>query len=282
MKYIPIILFCKLLQPLLNKKCSMELLDTRMFMKYILIRQSVAAIIAFLLTSGSLRFDLPVIGMGAIFAVCMTICTYVGIAAMQSAAMVLVSFFEMAGLLIPCIAGIFLLSDPITGSHFIGLLVCLLSAWLLTAEKSIRMPVKGWGLLAACFLSNGGIMLTQKLFSHLLPNGNVCAFHFWGFFFSAVFSLILYCAHRRGEETKVSNYLYAYGIILSAAMLTISVLSTLASQMISSVVLFPLVNGGGLLLCTVISFIIYKEKLTVKMIAGLILGTLALMIINLS
>ena len=114
MKYIPIILFCKLLQPLLNKKCSMELLDTRMFMKYILIRQSVAAIIAFLLTSGSLRFDLPVIGMGAIFAVCMTICTYVGIAAMQSAAMVLVSFFEMAGLLIPCIAGIFLLSDPIT------------------------------------------------------------------------------------------------------------------------------------------------------------------------
>lgn len=284
MKYIAVILFCKLLQPLLNKKCSMELSDTRAFMKYILIRQLAAAVIAFFFAVGSLQYDLPMIAFGAVFAICMTVCTYAGIAAMQSAAMVLVSFFEMAGLLLPCIAGIFLFSEPLTVGHVIGLMGCLISAWLLTGGKNVRISAKGWVLLVACLLSNGGIMLTQKLLSYLLPNGSVRAFHFWGFLFSAVCSLVLCWTTGQKNETeaKISKKLYVYGIVLSAAMLTISMLSTLASKAIPAVVLFPLVNGGGLLLCTGISSIVYKEKLTVKMIAGLILGTLALMVINLS
>ena len=71
-----------------------------------------------------------------------------------------------------------------------------------------------------------------------------------------------------------------YGVILSVAMLAISMLSTLASESLSAVVLFSMSNGGGLLLCTLISVFVYKEKITLKMIAGLLLGAAALMMIN--
>ena len=286
MKYIVGILLCKLLQPLLNKKCSMALSDTSVFIKYILVRQIAAAGIALLLSPGALASTQPrMLLYGMLFALCLTVCTYAGIAAMQHAPMVLVSMFEMAGLLVPCVAGIFLFQEPLSPLHGIGLLLCMLSAWILTAKGSrsrMRMSLKSWLLLIACLLSNGGIMLTQKLFSYSLPDGNIGVFHFWGFFFSALFSLLLLLFVKRPEHAapKVSFKIYLYGIILSAALLAISMLSTVASASLPSVVLFSAANGGGLLLSALISVLVYREKITGKIVLGLVLGIVALMIIN--
>ncbi|MBQ9967990.1 MAG: hypothetical protein IJO88_04635 [Oscillospiraceae bacterium] len=286
MKYLAIILFCKLLQPLLNKKCSMELSGTRMFMRYMLIRQFAAAAIALVLCGGMVQAERAMLLIAMAFALCLTVCTYAGIAAMQSSAMVLVSMFEMAGLLVPCVVGIFLFSEPLKLAHIIGLMACIVSAWLLTGESRTskeRLPIKAWLLLAACLLSNGGIMLTQKLFAVAVPNGDIGAFHFWGFLFSAVFSaIILLSAGKEKEASKITPKLGIYGVILSAALLTISMLSTRVSASVPSVILFSAVNGGGLLLCTIVSAFVYKEKLTVRMVAGLVIGAAALMLINLA
>lgn len=285
MNFIVIILFCKLLQPLLNKKCSMALSDSGVFMKYMAIRQLAAAVIALFLCAGSVQTDFRMLLLGMIFAVCLTVCTYAGIAAMQGAAMVLVSMFEMAGLLVPCITGSFLFSEPLTTTHILGLLGCIFSAFLLTGgekQKKSALSAKAWLLLLACLLSNGGIMLTQKVFAVSLPDGNVAAFHFWAFLFSGLFSAVLYkqAGRMRSAPAKISLRLGLYGVVLSAAMLVISMLSTLASEVIPAVVLFSMSNGGGLLLCTLISAFVYKEKITFKMVAGLLLGVAALMMIN--
>ena len=116
-----------------------------------------------------------------------------------------------------------------------------------------------------------------------MPDGNIGIFHFWGFLFSALFSAIIFAVspNKDRENSKLTTKLGIYGVILSAALLTISMLSTKVSASIPSVVLFSAVNGGGLLLCTIISAFVYKEKLTVKMAVGLILGVAALMLINL-
>ena len=125
-------------------------------------------------------------------------------------------------------------------------------------------------------------MLTQKLFAISLPNGSIAAFHFWGFLFSALFSLVLYLAAGKKEASqgKITPKLTIYGIVLSAAMLTISMLSTFVSGFVPAVVLFSMVNGGGLLLCAVVSVFVYREKLTIKMLVGLLLGAAALTMIN--
>lgn len=286
MKYIIIILLCKLLQPLLNKKCSMELENTRVFMLYMLIRQFAAAAIALVLCGGAVQADLFMLLYGMLFAVCLTVCTYAGIAAMQGSAMVLVSMFEMAGLLVPCIVGIFAFSEQLKFVHMIGIAICILSAWLLTGrqgQEKGKLSVKAWILLFACLLSNGGIMLTQKFFALSMPDGDIGVFHFWGFLFSALFSAIIFAVSGKKDckQSKLTPKLGIYGVLLSAALLTISMLSTQVSASIPSVVLFSAVNGGGLLLCTVVSAFVYKEKLSVKMATGLVLGVAALMLINL-
>jgi len=282
MNYIVIILFCKLLQPLLNKKCSMELSNTRMFMKYMIVRQFAATVVALLICRLSVQADVYMLLFGAVFAICLTVCTYAGIAAMQGSAMVMVSLFEMAGLLVPCVSGIFLFSEALNIIHIIGLIACIVSAFLLTGGKvTAKLSFKAWLLLFLCLFSNGGIMLTQKLFAMYLPDGNISSFHFWGFLISTFFSTLIYLlAKKNTKETKITPKLAISGVVLSVVMLTISMLSTFVSGFVSAVVLFSMVNGGGLLLCTVVSIFVYKEKLTVKMLAGLLLGAVALMTIN--
>lgn len=286
MTYILVILLCKLIQPILNKKCSMELSGTKIFMKYIVIRQGVAAGACLLLAGGVLRHtNLSVLLLAMAFALCLTLCTYAGIAAMQSSAMVLVSLFEMAGLLVPCIAGIFIFDEPLNVMHGIGLLACLLSSWLLTGgqqEKHTHLSVKGWLLLFACLLSNGGIMLTQKMLSHLCLDSCNGAFHFWAFLFSTIFAalILLFADGKDGSQATVSTKLSIYGIILSVALLMISMLSTRAAATVPAVVLFSAVNGGGLLMCTLVSAIMYRERITRKTVIGLVVGALALMLIN--
>jgi len=125
-------------------------------------------------------------------------------------------------------------------------------------------------------------MLTQKMFAVSLPGGSIAAFHFWGFLFSALFSLLVYLPAKSREigRTKITPKLGIYGMVLSVAMLTISMLSTYVSSFVSAVVLFSAVNGGGLLLCTVVSVLVYREKFTVRMAVGLVMGAAALMAIN--
>ena len=43
---------------------------------------------------------------------------------------------------------------------------------------------------------------------------------------------------------------------------------------------FPIVNGGGLILTTVVAALFFKEKLTAKSVAGLVLGVIAIIAIN--
>ena len=145
-----IILACKLLQPLLNKQCSLALDNTASFMKLLAIRQLVAALFATFF-AGNLLTQIrgATLLFGALFAFFMTTCVYTGIVAMRHSAIVLVSLFETAGLLVPCLLGIFLFDEPLKGTHVLGIAVCLLSPWLLTGKnnQNHRLSGKDWILL---------------------------------------------------------------------------------------------------------------------------------------
>ena len=60
----------------------------------------------------------------------------------------------------------------------------------------------------------------------------------------------------------------------------ISQCSTVAAKTIPSILLFPITNGGGVLIAAVVSAIVYKERLTAKSVLGLTLGVAALVVIN--
>ena len=79
---------------------------------------------------------------------------------------------------------------------------------------------------------------------------------------------------------RLDRPLWIYGLILAGALFVVNLLSTIASALVPSVVLFTLVNGGGMLLAAGIGAVFFRERLTAKSLAGVALGAMALIIIN--
>ena len=69
--------------------------------------------------------------------------------------------------------------------------------------------------------------------------------------------------------------------MLSVALLIINQLATLAGRVIPSAIMFPINDGGGTIIAALTASVCFGEKLTPRSVAGLALGIVSLIIINL-
>jgi drug/metabolite transporter (DMT)-like permease len=86
-----------------------------------------------------------------------------------------------------------------------------------------------------------------------------------------------------GENKKNASLpkkLYVYGAILSSAVFFINQLVTLAAPIVSSIVLFGLINGGFTVISFVVGAIFFEERINLKNLAGIILGVGSLIMLN--
>ena len=137
-----------------------------------------------------------------------------------------------------------------------------------------------WGCLLVVLVTNGLVMLSQKLFSVWLPEEPVSLYSFWTF---AIASAVLWCIlpliPPGGTKTRLlpgKSTLPA----LAAAVFLISQLVTSASAVMPSVVIFPAFNALGLVLATLLSAICFQERLTLRSVLGMLLGIGALLLMQ--
>lgn len=126
-------------------------------------------------------------------------------------------------------------------------------------------------------------MLSQQMFAAYVPNGDVSVFSFFSFGIPGVaIALYLLIAHKgkKTEESKLSPNVLGLGAVLSAAVFVINQLATLAAAVVSPVVLFTFINGGSTIIGTIVAAVVFKEKLTVKSVAGVLVGVAALITIK--
>lgn len=296
MIYIILILLFRVVQNLLNKQCSNSITNNVMFLKFLSIRQFASALLALVLIlftaelTAVAQADPLTLLFALLMAVSLAVNTFSGLWALKSGTMVLSSLFGTAGLFVPCIAGVFLFDERISLMQVVGLVIFIVAAYqLIGCSREIykKFSAKTLVLLLVSMLSNGAVMLAQKMFSFYVEGGNAGAFNFYGFFLSAVLSLAGFLLFRgravhqaKAVETHIPAKIVLFGLGLSAAVFVISQASTVAAATIPSVVLFPVSDGGGMIICALVSAFVYGEKLTKKSVIGLILGFLSLIIIN--
>ena len=222
-------------------------------------------------------------GVGILLAVDL----FANLGAVKHCTLSLVVLFQMGGLLVPCIAGIFLFGEPMSLWQWGGLALFIVSACFLisgSGETYGKISLKTVLLLFTTFAANGGVMLLQKLFAVKEPNGNVWLFSFLTFAVNAVISfsvLLLLSIGKNNKIERLDKKLYLFGALLAVAVFTISTTVTLAAKTVPSVVLFPVSSAITLTVSTVVGAIVFKEKITVKNILGLALGLGAILVLNL-
>lgn len=287
--YIGIILLCRVVQHLYNKKASNMVSGLTQLFQYSGFRQCISAVLALgliLLGGNGFSFDLKTIGLSVLSGLMLTISMSCSLYAMKSGMVALVSLFGTAGLIVPCIAGVFLFEIPVGIMQWAGIALFMIAAYLMIMGS--KQAVSGFSfktliLLTITLLAEGGTMLAQQMFAQYVPDGNVSVFSFLSFGMPAIvmFAVLPIISKATCEEIQpLSKPLIIYGILLAAVILIINQLATLATAIVPPVILFTFINGGSTVIAAVVAALVYKEKLTVRSLAGIILGVVALVIIK--
>ena len=289
--FLIIILLLRVPQNFSSKKTSGLVTNSQSYFLYGTYSYTLAGLIAFvmLLFDGMSGFSLPAVGISALGAVSLAVSLFCSIEALKSGVMVLAAMAGLAGLLLPCIAGIFMFNEPMKPMQFIGIALLIFSGWLLigySKEQTGSFTPRTLLLLIGSMLSNGSVMLAQKMFSKYLPDTSVSIFSFLtfgligiGMFIGLVPSLL--SQSGRAKIAAVPKPVFLYGTISSIILLAINQLATLAGRNVPSAIMFPINDGGATIITAITAAIFFKEKLTVRSVCGLILGIGSLIVINL-
>ncbi len=289
--FLIIILLLRVPQNFSSKKTSGLVTNSQSYFLYGTYSYTLSGLIAFvmLLFDGMSGFSLPAVGISALGAVSLAVSLFCSIEALKSGVMVLAAMAGSAGLLLPCIAGIFMFNEPMKPMQFIGIALLIFSGWLLigySKEQTGSFTPRTLLLLIGSMLSNGSVMLAQKMFSKYLPDTSVSIFSFLtfgligiGMFIGLVPSLL--SQSGRAKIAAVPKPVFLYGTISSIILLAINQLATLAGRNVPSAIMFPINDGGATIITAITAAIFFKEKLTVRSVCGLILGIGSLIVINL-
>ena len=120
-------------------------------------------------------------------------------------------------------------------------------------------------------------MLAQQMYTHYVPNGSISLFSFLSFGIVAAAglptALVMGKTEKyKGENIKLGKTLYICGIALAAAVFVINQFATTLTALLPPVFLFTFINGGGTIISTLVAVVMYKEKLSVYSILGVIIG----------
>lgn len=178
---------------------------------------------------------------------------------------VYVNLFMGAGVVIPTIMGVFLLNQAMTwikASCLILLIVAL--ALTLNAKTGRKVNLR---LLLPMFLCYGMLMCMQGLFPKYCTDGS-----------GAIFSVVMYGSSalllglitilKRKDRQHLMKSTYLLGFISAAFNLAINMLLTNLSATFDAVVVFPTVHGLKLVIVTLLSSVVWKEKISGIQILG--------------
>ena len=290
--YFLIILILRLPQNLYNKRSSGIVRGAPAYFAYGAYRYLLSggmALVLLLFAGGFSGVSLKALAISAIGAVALGSNLFFGLEALKSGAMVLSSMAGSAGLLLPCVFGIFMFDEPMSLMQLFGILLLIFSGWLLIGySKKLKgsFTPRTMLLLIGSMLSNGFTMVAQKMFSKYLPDVSVSVFSFLAFGLVGVGMCVglvpqLTKKEKREEIRELPKALWFYGAGLSTILLIINQLATIAAKVIPSAIMFPINDGGATIITALTGAVVFKEKLTARSVAGLALGIASLIVINL-
>ena len=211
----------------------------------------------------------------------------------RTGAYMMVEVFLLLGVIVPIVLCRIFFGEHIGLWQIIGIAVLLVAVFIMcTYNTSLKgkMSIASILLLLLCGISNGLADFSQKWFVRTYHEGSVAAFNFYTYVFAAVTLIIAYLAFRtadkKGENKprpphKVIKPIWIYVAVMPVCLFANSYFKTVAAQHLDAIKLYPLNQGGAVILSLLMSSILFKEKINAKCILGIALSFVALLMINL-
>lgn len=211
--------------------------------------------------------------------------------AVKKGAYMMLDVFLMLGVLVPVCGGSILYQEEIRAVQWLGILLLVLAAFVMCSYNNTvkeKLRVSSFVLLAVCSASGGVTDLMQKIFVRECAGMPASVFSFYTYAFSAVtlflFGLVLRWKSERAlpEKTEKAplNSIMGYIAVMSCCLFANTFFKTKAAVYLASIQLYPLSQGGSLILSVCMVAVMFGERPTKKCILGLLTAFAGLLVLN--
>ena len=196
-----------------------------------------------------------------------------GMLAIREGSLSLTSLATSYSLLIPTLWGLLFNKEEASLWFFVGLALLLVSLFLINSKGGeIRITLKWTVFVLLAFLGNGICSTVQTEYAGAYGGEGKSEFMIIALL--TVFAVLLACAFIADKDTiapSIKGGLHLM-ILCGIANGAVNLFVILLSQMMNTSLMFPLISAGGIILTSLVSIFVYKEKLSLKQYIGAVLG----------
>lgn len=200
----------------------------------------------------------------------------------------LVSLVYSCGFLVPIFYGLIFWNESVSIYQWLGILLLVIALCLIVCKGEGGGRLAAWLPFAViAMLGSGANAIFQKTHQYSSYANELKFFLVYSLFFSALFTGIGAFVIRKKEENE-PNLSKKQQIIkklivplfLGICVGLLNFLNLSLSGKLPSVILFPVYNIGSVLLSSLISSLIYKDKPTKRQGIGFAIGIVAILIVG--
>lgn len=245
-----------------------------------------------------LSFHLPSVTFGALFGFMFVATVSVYYYAMQSGPLSYTTFFFSASMVVPVIFGLFFWSEKLTLPAGIGILLFMGAFYcisVLGGEKGGKVNVRWIILCFGTWLLNGLLGCVSKQHQINMQGSEYQQMMMFSFVFAAIFALfsaaIMTLMDSKKEKTQAKQLVKQDLAIMQGGRWPLlgaavgsgaaNVIMTYLSSRLPSGYLYPITLGSVVVLVSIFSALVLKEKPSKSGLFGILLGLVAIVVINL-
>lgn len=206
----------------------------------------------------------------------------------KKSAYMMLDIFLTSGIVIPLVLCNIFFGETVTFIQWAGFAVVMIGVFIMGSYNNglkEKINAKSLLILILCGASNGIADFSQKLFIRKTQEIPIVVFNFYTYVFSSIVLFVLYfiCQNRTQEcvqKQKDIYKMYIYIFVMSICLFAYSYFKTSAAVFLDAAKLYPLSQGGALILSSIMSSLLLGEKITVKSFIGTFFAFVGLLAIN--
>ncbi len=274
-----------------GKKSSGFVTETRDAIALNLLRMVLCIIIGFIILTLSgnvtaLAVDGTTIAVTALSGVCSALFVVTWLLTVRDSAYMQLDVFLLAGMLIPMVGSAIFYREKITIHQWIGFALLLVSTAIMCSYNTKingKTTAKGFLLLILSAIFNGLTDFSQKIFVANVPKGNPTVFSFYTYVFAAAMLATVYGLtgiKHKNKPAKMPKKAYGYIVIMAICLFAYSLFKTTAASYLPAAQMYPLSQGASIILSSIMSAVLFKERMTKESVIGISMAFAALIIMN--
>lgn len=270
---------------LISKYAKIEFSGLRHTMDASIVTSLVAIVISlFQGIDSSVFLDLRFMIMSLLYGICTMSAQTFYIKASKDGPVSVCSLLYAFCFLLPTIFMALYFGETLSIIWVIGIIMTLLSAFLVVYRKdNTKSSSKSYiPYIIVAMISAGCVGLLQKFYAFYYNNSHFTEYIFMSFVFMLILAFIMRIFSKREsckEGFNQKRFVISM-LILGISNVVASKLNLFLSGVMPAKFFFPAINGGTIMLSALMSVVLFKEKLTIKGILGIMIGVSAIVLMG--